>query len=668
MNGPKALTAAWRLIIVLSAFVSPLAFGQSPATRTQTKPPVNQSRGVIRPQDLVVIPQTSTVPSLFGMNRNQVARVLEPLRLQPKFSGVENGIALEQKPPAGTKVPYGSGVAVTLGLMPQLVLNGPAAPAYAGSELPFRVSFVPPLPAGPKPIYQFTWGDGSPVESTTKTGITHRFADAGARVVSVIWTLDNRVKIGSARVAVDVVAPPNTTQTSVVPLLFGMNRSQVVRVLRPLQLQAKFSGPDNGIALEQNPPAGTKVPYGSGVAVTLGLMPQLVLNGPAAPAYAGSELPFRVSFVPPLPAGPKPIYQFTWGDGSPVESTTKTVITHRFADAGARVVSVIWTLDDRVKIGSARVAVDVLSPPNTPQTTVVPLLFGMNRNVVARVLRPLQLRPQFSGPDNGITLEQKPPAGTKVPYGNGVAVTLGFMPQLVLNGPAAPAYAGSELTFTVKFVPPLPAGPKPIYQFTWGDGSPVESTTKTVITHRFADAGARVVSVIWTLDDSVKIGSAGVTLDVLPPVTPSDTTPTNTDATTTVTTEGTATEPTTTTESTTSSATTTTAPITTTEPATNTIQTTTTTGTTGGSSPPNLLVWIGAAAVVLLLVVTFLLARVLRALNRKPSEPQVQAKSNVAFNGGMKPVEYEIEHPELIRRGPTVGLRGGIRGEGEGDV
>ena len=58
-------------------------------------------------------------------------------------------------------------------------------------------------------------------------------------------------------------------------------------------------------------------------------------------------------------------------------------------------------------------------------------------------------------------------------------------------------------------------------------------------------------------------------------------------------------------------------------------------------------------------------SRILRALNRRP---QIQAKSPVAFNGGMRSIEYEIEHPELIRRGPTVGLRGGIRGEGEGDV
>lgn len=513
MNGVKASAVVKCLIVGL---ISPLLLGQSPPNRTQTRPPVNETLGVNRPQIGILVPRTSTVPLLFGMNRVEVARVLEPLRLKPSFSGIENGVAVDQKPAAGTKVPYGSSVAVTLGLMPRLVLNGPAAPAYAGSELTFTVKFVPPLPAGPKPIYQFTWGDGSPVESTTKTVITHRFADAGARVVSVIWTLDNRVKIGSARVGVDVLSPPNTTQTSVVPFLFGMNRNQVARVLRPLQLRPQFSGPENGIALEQKPEAGTKVPYGSGVAVMLGLMPRLVLNGPAAPAYAGSELPFRVSFVPPLPAGLKPIYEFTWGDGSPVESTTNAALTHRFADAGNRVVSGVGIIDGRFKIGS-RVPVDVLAPP--------------------------------------------PPTDT----------------------------------------------------------------------------------------------------------TPSTTDATTSDTTATVATDGTATEPTTTTESTTSSATTTTAPTTTAEPTTTTAPETIRTDTVSPPNPSsNLLVWIGAAAVVLLLVVTFLLARVLRALNRK--EPQVQAKPAAAFNGGMRSIEYEIEHPELIRRMPEVGLRGGIRGEGDGDV
>jgi len=304
-------------------------------------------------------------------------------------------------------------------------------------------------------------------------------------------------------------------------------------------------------------------------------------------------------------------------------------------------------------------------------TATVPSLFGMNRVEVTRVLEPLHLQPKFSGVENGIAVGQEPAAGTTVRYGSGVVVTLGEMPRLVLSGPAAPAYAGSELTFTAAFVPPLPAGPKVSYFFMWSDGSRAESTANAVVTHRFADAGNRVVSIVGVIDGRFKIGSR-VPVDILPPP-PTDTTPSTTDATTsdttaTVATEGsTATEPTTTTESTTSSATTTTEatslPTTTTE---STTTTTTTAPTTGASSNP--LLWIGAAAVVLLLVVTFLLARVLRALNRKPSEPKLQAKSPVAFNGGMRSIEYEIEHPELVRRMPEVELRGGIRGEGDGDV
>jgi hypothetical protein len=205
----------------------------------------------------------------------------------------------------------------------------------------------------------------------------------------------------------------------------------------------------------------------------------------------------------------------------------------------------------------------------------------------------------------------------------------------------------------------------------WGDGSRAEGTANAVVTHRFADAGRRVVAVVGVIDGRFKIDSR-VPVEILPlPAT--DTTPSTTDATTsdttaTVATEGsTVTEPTTTTESTTSSVTTTTeataTPTTTTEPTT--LQATTGTVPTPGT-PSNLLVIIGAAAVILLLVVTFLLARVLRVLNRK--QPRVQAKSPVAFNGGMRSIEYEIEHPELVRRGPAVGLRGGIRAEGDGDV
>jgi hypothetical protein len=304
-----------------------------------------------------------------------------------------------------------------------------------------------------------------------------------------------------------------------------------------------------------------------------------------------------------------------------------------------------------------------------PRTVTVPSLFGMNRNEVARVLEPLHLQPKFSGPANGIAVAQEPAAGKSVRWGSGVAVTLGAMPRLVVSGAPAPAYAGSDLTFTAAFVPPLPAGVKVGYYFMWSDGSRAETTTNAVVSHRFMDAGRRVVAVVGVIDGRFKI-EGRVPVEILPPPA-TDTTPSTTDATTsdttaTIATEGsTATQPTNTTESTTSSATTMTAvtipPTTTTAPP---IQATTTTAPVTPASL-NLFLWIGAAAVVLLLVVTFLLARILRALNRKP---QLQAKSPAAFNGGVRTIEYEIEHPELIRRMPEVGLRGGMRGEGDGDV
>jgi hypothetical protein len=289
-----------------------------------------------------------------------------------------------------------------------------------------------------------------------------------------------------------------------------------------------------------------------------------------------------------------------------------------------------------------------------PRTSTVPSLFGMNRNEAARALESLHLRPTFSGIENGIAVEQKPPAGMSVPVGSAVSVTLGEMPRLVLSGPAAPAYAGSELTFSAAFVPPLPVGPQVTYYFGWGDGSAAEGTANAVVTHRFADAANRVVSVVAVINQRFKIGSRVVVEVLAPPVT--ETVQTATVVGTSETTATVATEvPTDTTPATTP--TTTTAPV---------VPTTSTTPAIPAANPSsNLLLLLIAAAVVLLLVVTFLLAKVLRALNRKPPEPQ--AKS-VAFNGGVKSIEYEVEHPELIRRGPSVGLRGGIRAEEGGDV
>ncbi len=302
-----------------------------------------------------------------------------------------------------------------------------------------------------------------------------------------------------------------------------------------------------------------------------------------------------------------------------------------------------------------------------PTTSTIPPLFGMTRDDVSSRLERLHLRPMFSGPDKGVALEQKPAAGTTVPVGSTVAVTFGELPRLVLSASPAPVNTTSDLRLTVVFEPPLPTGTPVSYRYAFGDGAFMGPTVDAVVTHRFADVSTRVVSVVAAINDRVELDSkTSVEVVATPP--PSDTAQTAIPSDTSTTTTQTATDTSTTTATATPVDTATTSSTTETRPGTSdTTPTTTTTAVTttapATDTSSNLLVWIGAAAVVLLLVVTFLLARVLRALNR---EPQVQTKSPMAFKGGVRAIEYEIEHPELIRRAPAVGLRGGVRAE-EGD-
>jgi len=258
------------------------------------------------------------------------------------------------------------------------------------------------------------------------------------------------------------------------------------------------------------------------------------------------------------------------------------------------------------------------------------------------------------GSENGIAMAQDPAAGTTVKYGTVIAVTLGVLPRLVLTSPAAPAYAGSDLTFTAELVPPLPAGFQATYNFAWDDGTAALSTKNAVVTHRFAEAARHLVSVAAVINDRYKIGGR-VAVDVVPVPPRSDTTPSTTAPPETTTTIPTETQPTTTTQPTDTTPTTTTAPTTTVfipEKPVNPNQ--------------NALLLIGVIAIILLLTVVGLLVRVLRKMNRTPP---AQAASPLVIKGGPGSVEYEIEHPEQIRHGPTVQVRGGIRsGEGDDDA
>jgi hypothetical protein len=295
--------------------------------------------------------------------------------------------------------------------------------------------------------------------------------------------------------------------------------------------------------------------------------------------------------------------------------------------------------------------------------TTVPQLFGMNRTEAGRLLESLRLRAMFSGVENGVVIAQKPPAETNVRTGSGVAVILGALPQVVLTGPAAPAYAGSDLTFTATLDPPVPDGAQVTYNFQWNDGTPVVPTKSAVVTHKFADAARRVVGVVVTINDRVKVaGRIPVDVVAVPP--PTDTTPSDTNPTTT-TVVPTETQPTETTPTATIPPTETLPPTTTTPPTT-TAQTIAVPEAQPKAPAQTALLLIGVIAILLLLTVAGLLIRVLRKMNRTPSAP---AASPLAIKGGPGSVEFEIEHPERIRKGPAVQVRGGIRsGEGDDDA
>ena len=352
--------------MVLCIAAAPVVFGQGPGKKTLTRPPLDDTKII---NSATSFP-TATVPQLYGMNRTGAQRFLESLHFRAIFSGVENGVVVAQKPPAGTTVRAGSEVAVILGVLPQVVLTGPAAPAYAGNDLTVTATLVPPIPSEVQVTYYFQWNDGTPSVPTKSAVATHRFTEAAKHLVTVTVVINDRVKV-NGRIPIDVVAVPLAT----VPPLVGLNRSEVEGLLEKLHLRPKFSGSENGIAMAQDPAAGTTVKYGTVIAVTLGVLPRLVLAGPAAPAYAGSDLTFTAELVPPLPAGFQATYSFAWDDGTAAVSTKNAVVTHRFAEAGKHLVSVTAVINDRFKIRGGA-AVDVVPVPpssdTTPSTTAPP--------------------------------------------------------------------------------------------------------------------------------------------------------------------------------------------------------------------------------------------------------------------------------------------------------
>lgn len=190
--------------MVLCVAAAPIVCGQSSATKPPTNSPLS-TPSIIFPKV-----ELTSAPSLYGMNRTEAGRVLESRHLRAVFSGVENGVVVAQKP-LGGMLPYGSEVAVILGV-PRLTLTGPPAPAYAKDDLTFTAR-IDPFPAEVQTTYYFYWGDGSPNLTTKEHEVLHQFAAAGKYVVAVTAVINDRVKLAS-RVVVEVEPPLPPVQPS----------------------------------------------------------------------------------------------------------------------------------------------------------------------------------------------------------------------------------------------------------------------------------------------------------------------------------------------------------------------------------------------------------------------------------------------------------------------
>jgi hypothetical protein len=272
--------------------------------------------------------------------------------------------------------------------------------------------------------------------------------------------------------------------------------------------------------------------------------------------------------------------------------------------------------------------VNTMTTATVAPRPTLPSLFGMTLNEAQRTLEIIRVSCKPVGPENGMVVGQDPQAGSDS-YGSVIVIQTGRAPRLVLSGPSAPMYVDSDLTFTASFDPPLPPATPVTYLFEWDDGTPPQPGDQASVTHRFSTPGRHEVRVGTVVNDRLKINDQ-LPIDVAAvPVT--DTTPTQN-------------------------------PVTDTRPARNPVTDTTSTGKGVLQqllSNPAVLLLIGVAALLLFL----------RSMIRRPRTPEREPARSIAaspvaslaINGGIKSMEHKIEHPEKVRTGLMVRLRGGLR-------
>jgi len=486
-------------LVLLCVFAARATAAQQPQPAPEKG--TNKLTGFVGPS------QAKKMPNVLWLDSQEATSIIRRQLDRGVKIGGRGRIVLNQDPLPDAPVSADGPIVLTVGV-PKLVFTSKPNPRV-GEVVAFEVAFEPPPVNAPAINYHFVWDDGGGDETTAEPRTTHQFKEAGLHNVTAYALLNKQMEFAErATMRIDVVPPPPPS-TAKMPQLLWLERSEAETLLAPLKVSANIDGQD-GIVVAQSVPAGLDVAPGSAVTLTLAL-PKLTLSATTLNPAANDEVAFNLTFDSPPPAPPTVAYRFQWGDGTEEPPTEKPAATHRFSpDRNDYMVSAVAV------IGNRTVESNTLTLLLRPSSKVMPQLLWLEKDEAKAQLRALKLGAKFDGQD-GIVLEQNPPAGSDIQPGSPVGLKLG-LPRLTLSASTREVRVNDVVTFNAAFDPPPPpsATPKITYRIS-RDGTPDTAIDQTVATHQFTNRGTYIVVASAVINDRWSVESAPVSLSVVAP-------------------------------------------------------------------------------------------------------------------------------------------------------
>lgn len=161
------------------------------------------------------------------------------------------------------------------GTAPAAVLTfSPAAPVV-GQDVNFNAAATLPEPGRRIRSYKWDFGDGT-LKTTSSPTTSHDYSEAGTYNVTLVVT-DDAGRIGTTSVAVTIAGAASSGQVAV-PNAVGLTQAAASTAITTAGLIVGTVTPVSnsapaGTVIFQNPAAGTLVPSGSAVAITVSLGP-----------------------------------------------------------------------------------------------------------------------------------------------------------------------------------------------------------------------------------------------------------------------------------------------------------------------------------------------------------------------------------------------------------